>query len=328
MGILKAKAAAAEANAAEAGAENQPKFEAEDGGADQAGEQTAAVKTVTREQVKEHAPARGESEAAVQEQLQESAVTAGMQKEAAAVEAAVQEGTAAKQPEAAASTTTALAKPGVLKGGFLAAGKGMANPLVDLKDAFKTAGIEVDYATFPRLRVDAGCIASTEGKEAGEFIEIQVISYSPSWTVTTGTDGKESKEHVRFSDDGVVTNPAGDADEFAGTPLEEYKQHLVSLGFEKAAIKEYLVVYGLALEAEEADFAHLNEMVALSLAPESRKKFESYKINRALQARMGRIQETSGNPVVRWTSERVAGKDRSYFNLLPSHGKTAPVDLG
>jgi hypothetical protein len=311
VGILKKNAASAEA------ANQQPAFEQEDGeqGGTAVVQETVAVKTVTREQV---APAVKEPEVVVEKTAE---VVAEVVVETVVVEAAAQ--------SAAASTSTEVAvqKPGVIKN-FLSSGKGMVNPLVDLKDAFKKADIEVDYATFPRLRVDAGCIASTEGKEAGEFIELQVISYSPSWTVTTGTDGKESKEHVRFSDDGKVTNAAGDSDEHAGTPLEEYKQHLISLGFEKAAIKEYTVVFGIALESEEADFPHLNEVVGLSLAPESRKKFDSYKINRALQARMGRVQETSGNPVVRWSVERVSGKERSYFNLIPSHGKTAPVDLG
>ncbi len=180
----------------------------------------------------------------------------------------------------------------------------------------------------PRLRVDAGCIASPEGKEAGEYIEIQVVSYAPSWTITTGTDGEESKKWVRFSDDGKVTNPAGDNDEFAGMPVDEYKAHLVAQGFEKASIKAYTIIYGIAVEAEEQDFAHLNEMIALSLAPQSAKKFDSYIINRTIQAKMRRIEETSGNPVVRFTSERTKGKDnQSYFNLIPSHGKTAPVDL-
>jgi hypothetical protein len=325
VGILKNKAANAEA----ANAGHQPTFEQEDGeqGAG-AGEATAAIKTVTREQV---APAAPEAEAT-------GAKETTKQPEAAVVKETEKQPAVEKAPEAAvveekqapaASTSTAVvgAKPGVIKN-FLSAGGGMVNPLVDLKDAFSKAGIATDYSTFPRLRVDAGCIASTEGAEAGDFIELQVLSYSSSWTVTTGDDSKDAKTHVRFSDDGKITNPAGDKDEWAGTELETYRDHLISLGFEKAAIKEYEVIYGLALDCQEADFAHKNEVVALALAPESRRKFDSYKINRALQARMGRVKETSGNPVVRWTSQRVTGKERSYFNLLPSHGIMAPVDLG
>jgi len=210
---------------------------------------------------------------------------------------------------------------------ILNSSSGAPSPLDDLENAFAKAGIETDYGTFPRLRLDAGVIASTEGNEAGTFIELQVISYSPSWTVATGTEGKEGKEHVRFSDDGKVTNSAGEKDEYAGTPLEEYRQILVDKGFEKASIKEYTAVFGIALDAQLPDFAHMNEVVSVSLAPESRKKFDSYKVNRKIAARMGKVQETSGNPVVRFTSVRVTGKERSYFNLLASHGVTAPVDL-
>ena len=312
MGILKA-AKTNENKSHEAEAKQTPAFESEDGAG-----QEETVKTVTRADVKKDAP----TEQAAAAQATESS---NMSSKEAEQPGQSQEGVAAN--EISKSTAVLARAPGGQLKTFLNSGTGMVSPLKDLEDAFSKAGIEIDYSTFPRLRVDAGCIATPEGAEAGEWIEIQIVSYSPSWTVTPGVDGKEGKEHVRFSDDGKVTNPAGDADQFAGTPLDEYREHLASLGFEKASIKEYLVVYGLALDCEEADFTHKNEMVALSLAPESRKKFDSYKINRAIQARMGRVVETSGNPVVKFTSVRVSGKERSYFNLVPSHGVTAPVDL-
>lgn len=297
MGILKAKAAADKAAT--------PAFEAEEGNVVEA---QVEVKAVTRESV---APA---AEAAAPEVVEQGAGETAPE---------------VQGEQAAQKSTAVLARaPGGQLKTFLNSGSGAVSPLADLKDAFKRAGIDIDYSTFPRMRVDAGCIASPEGAEAGDFLELQVVSYSPSWTITTGVDGEEGKKHVRFSDDGQTINAAGDADEFAGFSLNDYKAHLVGLGFEKSSIKEYLIVHGLALDAQEADFAHLNEMVSLSLSPQSKKKFDSYVINRSIQARMGRVQETSGNPVVRWTVERVKGKDVSYFNLVPSHGKTAPVDLG
>lgn len=323
MGILKNKPIPVVDNAAAA-----PAFEQED---DSATAGTPAVETkvkaVTRGdvagKVEQVTKTENVSDVKVKEE-EKSGAEAGAQDEQS------EAGTQAAQPVAAAKTAIVLARTdnGTLKT-FLNNGTGgMVNPLKDLENAFAKAGMEVEYSTFPRLRVDSGCIATPEGKEAGDFVELQVISYAPSWTVATGTDGDEGKKHVRFSDDGIVTNPAGDSDEFAGTPLADYVQHLKILGFEKASVKEYQVVYGLAVDSQEAGFAHLNELCALSLAPQSKKKFDSYIINRAIQAKMGRIQETSGNPVVRWSAERVKGKDnKSYFNLIPSHGKTAPVDL-
>jgi hypothetical protein len=299
MGIIKKHSAAAE----QAPAVATPSFEAEEQAA--VVETTVQeVKTVTRADVQKEAPA--------------AAPVADKQPETPAAEQAA--------PEVSKSTAILARAPGGQLKTFLSGGA-MVSPLKDLESAFQKAGIEIDYATFPRLRVDAGCIASPEGKEAGEFIELQIVSYAPSWTITTGTDGEESKKWVRFSDDGQTTNPAGDNDEFAGMSLNEYKAVLIEKGFEKAAIKQHLIVYGIALEAEESDFSHLNEVVALSLSPTSKTKFESYIINRSIQARMGRVQETSGNPVVRFSVERVKGKDVSYFNLVPSHGKTAPIDL-
>lgn len=334
MGILKAaKTNENKSHEAEA-AKQTPAFESEDGAG-----QEATVKTVTRADVKKeethaqekHGVHGGEGATLQTEQAAAAQATesSNMSSKEAEQPGQPREGAAAtEKPVETSKSTAVLARaPGGQLKTFLNNGGGMVSPLADLENAFGKAGIEIDYSTFPRLRVDAGCIATPEGAEAGEWIEIQIVSYSPSWTVTPGVDGKEGKEHVRFSDDGKVTNPAGDADQFAGTALDEYREHLVSLGFEKASIKEYLVVYGLALDCEEADFAHKNEMVALSLAPESRKKFDSYKINRAIQAKMGRVVEKSGNPVVKFTSVRVSGKERSYFNLVPSHGVTEPIDL-
>lgn len=295
MGILK-NAKKAEQQHAPA----TPAFEAEEGNTV---EVETTVKSVTREQVAPPAEVQAESPAA---EVSADPVPA---------------------VEPTKSTAVLARAPGGQLKTFLNGGGGVISPLKDLEGAFQKAGIEIDYSTFPRMRVDAGCIASPEGAEAGDFLELQVVSYSPSWTITTGVDGEEGKKHVRFSDDGETINAAGDADEFAGFSLQDYKAHLISLGFEKSSVKEYCVIHGLALDAQEADFAHLNEMVSLSLSPQSKKKFDSYVINRSIQARMGRVQETSGNPVVRWTVERVKGKDVSYFNLVPSHGKTAPVDL-
>jgi hypothetical protein len=315
MGIIKKHT-----NTEQAAPAQTPTFEAEDGAGQEAvvAEKAAPeVKTVTRADVKQEAAAQATESTAVPTKEAEQPGQS-------------QAGTAATQqaaPEAPKSTAVLARAPGGQLKTFLSGGSAVS-PLKDLENAFQKAGIEIDYSTFPRLRVDAGCIATPEGKEAGEFIEIQVVSYSPSWTVTAGVDGDEGKKHVRFSDDGQTVNPAGDGDEFAGMSLEDYKAHLVGLGFEKASIKTYTIVHGLAVEAEEVDFAHLNEMVSLSLSPQSKKKFDSYIINRTIQAKMGRVQETSGNPVVRFTSERTKGKDnQSYFNLVPSHGKTAPIDL-
>lgn len=290
MGILKAKKSDVQT----------PAFEAEEG---TTVEVQAEVKAVTREQV---APQTEVAEQLVEE-VQEVAAD-----------------------EAASAKTSVLARTegGALKTMF-SSSKGFVNPLADLKDAFVKNGIEVTYKTFPRLRVDSGHIATAEGKDAGEYVEIQVISYGPTWNVSPGGDDETTKKLVRFSDDGKTIKAAGDDDEWGGKTVDEYKAHLLSLGYEGVSLKEYTVVYGIALDAQEADFAHMNEVVALQLAPQSKDKFNSYIMNRGIAGRMGRIVETSGHPVVRFTTERAkSANGKSYFNVVPSHGKTAPVDLG
>jgi hypothetical protein len=309
MGILKKHNAEAANAAAEA---NTPAFEGEQD-AGQVVEQETTVKTVTREQV---APA-------------ETKTAETTAKEPVASEQKVPEAQAGETPAASKSTAViARTEGGALKTIF-SGGKVAHNPLADLKDAFVKNGVEIDYNTFPRLRVDSGHIATAEGKDAGEHIEIQVMSYGPSWVIGSSTDDEESKKHVRFSNDGKTVKGAGDDDVWAGKSIDEYKEHLRELGYEKAALKEYTVVHGIALDAQEVGFAHMNEMVSLQLAPESKRKYDGYIMNRGIAARMGRIVETSGHPVVRFTTERAKNaQGKSYFNVIPSHGKTAPVDFG
>ena len=312
MGILKnAKAAENKAHAHEAAA--TPAFEAEDGAQEQAAQ--PEVKAVTRDQV---APT---AEKAVEQVTEQADVPAEVSGEASESEAA------STAPAAKSTAIIARTEGGALKTLF-SGSKNAVNPLADLKEAFRRNGIDVDYNTFPRLRVDSGHIASAEGKDAGEFIEIQVVSYGPTWVIGTGTDDEESKKHVRFSNDGKTIKAAGDDDEHAGKSVEEYKEVLRSLGYEKAALKEYCVIHGIALDAQEPGFEHMNEVVALQLAPLSKGKFDAYVMNRGIAARMGRIVETSGHPVVRFTTERAKNaQNKSFFNLIPSHGKTAPVDF-
>ena len=302
MGILKsAKAAENKAHAHEAA----PAFESEEGVV----ETTAEVKAVTRDQV---APAAEQAETQVAEQT------------AAQVDAQPE----AQAPEAKSTAVIARTEGGVLKTMF-SSNKSFVNPLAELRDAFSKNGIQVDYGTFPRLKVDSGHLATAEGKDAGDWVEIQVISYGPTWTVAPGSDDEAAKKLVRFSDDGKTVKPAGDDDEWGGKTVAEYKEHLKALGFESASVKDYLIVHGIALSAHDVTFAHLNEVVSVQLAPLSKGKFEAYVMNRGIAARMGRVTETSGHPVVKFSTERAKNaQGKAFFNVVPSHGTTAPVDLG
>jgi hypothetical protein len=293
-------------------------------------EHTETVRTVTRDDVTEtkvsEVAAAGAAAA-----LAKAATPKGEAKaEAKAPAAEAKQDAAPKAEDAApaASQSTAVAVPQrKVLSNFLSGGKDIPNPLADLRDAFFKAGIPIDHSTFQRLRLDTGVIATSEGVEAGNYIELAVVSFNSTWTVGTGDDSEESKQHVRFSEDGKTIRGADDEDEHAGKTCVEYRDFLRDQGFEKAAVKEYLMVYGIAMDSEKKDFKFMNEIVALSLSPTSKPKFENYILNRAVKARMGKIKEDSGNPVVRFTSERVVGKQRSYFNLVSSDGLTAAPEL-
>lgn len=292
-----------------------PQFEAEDKGAETAAVEKALpvtevtqVKTVTRADVKK------DIEGEIKEVKTDAEDKTEAQTEVAAEPQPVK--------------TSIVAAKNVSNLPTLLSKNNAESPLAALKDAFANADVEVDFTTFPRLRCEAGCLATPDGKEAGEWIELAVISYNKSWTVGTGDDSADSKKHVRFSTDGKTTNPAGDSDEYAGTDLEEYRQILIDKGFEKAKIAESMIVYGLALLAEKIDFAHMNEVVSVQLASQSMRKFNSYIVNRSIQARMGRIQETSGNPVVKFFTERAKNADgKVYHNVIATNGTAAPINI-
>jgi hypothetical protein len=126
---------------------------------------------------------------------------AALKKAATPKQEAKAEAAPAEQAAApAAEQTTAVAVPQrKILSTFLSAGKDIPNPLADLKNAFMKAGIDIDYSTFQRVRPDTGVLSTPDGKEAGSWIELAIVSYGSSWTIGTGTDDEESKKHVRFS---------------------------------------------------------------------------------------------------------------------------------
>ena len=227
------------------------------------------------------------------------------------------------KPEAAAEQPAA-AVPSILPQGkppahLLAAGSNVS-PLRDLKGALEAQGIDIVYNTFPRYRDDKGVIGDVDGNEAGGWVELMVISWSDSWTITPGDDSDKAKEALRYSKDGRTINSE---DEWNGRECEEYVNYLRdSMGYEKAAVKKYTNIFGMMVAAEQDDCPGLQQVVQLALAPTSGAGWEAYLVNRAMRARMGMVKETTGNPVVRFTTNRVKNAKNTFYKLVPSEGVT------
>lgn len=226
------------------------------------------------------------------------------------------EAPAAAETKPATSVVAAAAKP---LGHVLSAG-GNVSPLRDLKGAFEAQGIDVSYSTFPRYRDDKGVIGDTDGNEAGGWVEVMVVSWSDSWIVTPGDDSDKAKDYVRYSRDGHTINSE---DEWNGKTCEEYVEYLRDqVGYEKAASKKYTNVYGMLVAAENDDCPGLQQVIHLAMPPTSGSAWEAYLVNRALRSRMGMVKETTGNPVVRFTTHRVKNAKNTFYKLVPTEGVT------
>lgn len=265
-----------------------------------------------------------DAEVAVVEKVEVEATTTAAVDTAPAFEAVEEvEVEASVKPEA--TGVLAAAKQGMTMvkptAHLLSAGTNVS-PLRDLKDAFKAQDIDVSYNTFPRYRDDKGVIGDPEGNEAGSWLELMLISWNDSWTITPGDDSDKSKEHLRYSQDGVTIHSE---DDWNGRLCTEYVTHLNELGYEKAAIKKYTQLYGLMVDAEQPDCPGLQNMIQLALAPTSGALWNAYLVSRSVRARMGKVQETSGNPVVRFTSKRAKSGTNTFYKLEPTDGLTPPA---
>lgn len=233
------------------------------------------------------------------------------------------ESTSTAVAEQPAASAPAVAQPGKPLTHVLQKGNNVS-PLMDLKDAFQGVGIDVEYNTFPRYRDDKGVIGDPDGNEAGSYLEVQVLSWNHQWVVTPADDSDKAKEHLRYSKDGKTLDSD---DEWGGKPCDEYRDHLVELGYEKAGIKKYTYVFGMMVDAEQPDCPGMQQIIQLSLAPTSGALWDAYMLTRTVRARMGKVQETSGNPVIRFTSKRAKSGNNVFFKLEPSDGLTPPAEM-
>ena len=257
-----------------------------------------------------------ETAAEVVAETEQKVVGKGSGKNAAAKESKPAAETA---PAAQSAATPSILPAGKPLGHLLSAGSNIS-PLRDLKGALEAQGVELVYNTFPRYRDDKGVIGDVDGNEAGGWVEVMVISWSDSWTCTPGDDSDKAKECLRYSKDGHTIHSD---DDWNGKTCEEYVEYMRDqLGYEKASVKKYTNVYGMLVAADQADCAGLQQIIQLSLAPTSGAAWEAYMVNRAMRARMGMVQETTGNPVVRFTSHRVKNAKNTFYKLNPTEGTT------
>lgn len=184
--------------------------------------------------------------------------------------------TVAEAPVQTAAASAAVAIP---RNTALSTSSGPLVPaLSDLKEAFR-----VDWDTFKRLVAGLGSIDDEDENDLGSWIEMHLFSWQYNWEVVPGSQDEEAKKHLGYSSDGETIDATG-------ISVADHLDHLRSIGYDKASVKQKLVLVG-SLVASEKPSALVGETVQFSLAPQSRKTFERYCFDRTVKARL------SGSPV-------------------------------
>lgn len=190
--------------------------------------------------------------------------------ETAAPEAPVS-ATVTALPTVAAPKSTALARPAK----------------VNMDDFDVLATLEnrlppVGFGEGVRLVGSNGNLMDGDKALLGESIDLLLLSWNRRWVVSPGTESgdAEGKEKARYSLDGVTTSQ--------GENLQDYLQSLKEDGYPKAAVKEYVDLFGVLTGAKKPS-KHIDDSVTVSLAPSSAKGFMALRRNLVVKGMMGKL---------------------------------------
>lgn len=175
---------------------------------------------------------------------------------------------------------------------------------------------QFEFNTFPRLVVGLDGFTNKEGEIGlGNQIKIKLMSWSPTWTASPGTDDDEAKKQVRYSIDGK-TIKGSDED---GQDLHAYCQRLKEVeGYEKAAVKEYLVIIGFLTYANGKEIDEADQyLVSLQVPPVSKPFFTRYQMEATVKIASGVWQPTD---LLTCTQEKQVNGSKKFAQIKFSRG--------
>lgn len=142
---------------------------------------------------------------------------------------------------------------------------------------------EAEFGDLPKIVPTQGILKDQDSKEKlGEYVDFQPVYAKTRWCVSPGSNDEESKEYF------VVDYDSPDN-------LQDALKEAQSAGYNKAAIKRYLEVYGLIVNCEkESDF--VGELVQFQLAPSSVRQWKKFANKLKVQAALGKLK---GNIIIR-----------------------------
>lgn len=175
--------------------------------------------------------------------------------------------------------------------------------LTDLKNV-----VFVDFDTFPRLKAGPGQILDSDGKSLGTEIEMTLVSWQDGWDLSPGTDSDEAKKHVAYSDDGQTVKGTGMA-------CTAYLEELRSLGYKDAKMTQKCTLVGI-LDASEKTSPFLGQTVQVSLSNQARKTFDRYRMDRTIQAQMGKATTEGAERIsIKAELKKFGSKDWTLLNV-------------
>ncbi len=170
------------------------------------------------------------------------------------------------------------------------------------------------YGDIPRIVANNNMIFGPDKMRLGTFIDVQVLSYTPRWMVSPGSDDDAARELVRASYDGKTILHAGEDN---GLDVAEYLDALKEKGYPKAALKEYIDVFCLLVNAENQNEGMLLQqegMLNISLSPQSKGKFMAYVKQIKLTVMRGLVAPEKAS-IVRFKTQLKTG-DRDFTLLV------------
>lgn len=234
--------------------------------------------------------------------------------DATAVNSAARAATAERAPSvqqtAAAGVEASMAVAKISAGAVSAPAKKFEYVLLPLACALKP----VDVAALTRLKSGSGNIKDENGVDYGRYVEMQLLSYHDSWTISPGSDNDESKDKVRYSLDGKTIDGTGES-------VDEYIAFIKSEaggGYNNANKKQYLILAGILSDCEKSK-EKVSSVVQVSLAPKSGATFVNYHMQLSVQVMQSK-RDIKGAEMIRLdataASATIKGSSKDYTKLV------------
>lgn len=182
-------------------------------------------------------------------------------------------------PATAAPATANTAVVAAPKNAVAAPAKKATAALTSYQNVFEPG--DVEFGMFDKITVSPAMFM-LEDKPIGGDIELELLSWNQRWVASPGSDSEMAKKAAKYSIDGVHLDGED-------TLLLDYVRQLRDVdGFPNAKVKEYLNVYGrLAFAEGKAIPPEDRPVVELQCSPETRKKFNAFRITHGINIKLG-----------------------------------------